>query len=91
LHWRRALKGKIFAADVEPDMVRYLGERARREHAICFLGNQAFEPPLETKSAVYQHGIIGTRIRIIYVCRELSGEFGNRSHILGQRLTYPHV
>src|SRR5208337_1489272 len=25
-------EGKVFAADVEPDMVRYLGERAQREH-----------------------------------------------------------
>ncbi len=29
---KRIPEGKIFAADVEPDMVRYLGERARREH-----------------------------------------------------------
>ena len=29
---RRIPEGKIFAADVEPDMVRYLGERAQREH-----------------------------------------------------------
>ncbi len=29
---KRIPDGKIFAADVEPDMVRYLGERARREH-----------------------------------------------------------
>jgi SAM-dependent methyltransferase len=24
--------GKVFAVDIEPDMVRYLGERAHREH-----------------------------------------------------------
>src|SRR5262249_7547024 len=29
---KRIREGKIFAADIEPDMVRYLGERARREH-----------------------------------------------------------
>ena len=29
---RRVPQGKVFAADVEPDMVRYLGERAQREH-----------------------------------------------------------
>ena len=29
---KRIPEGKIFAADIEPDMVRYLGERARREH-----------------------------------------------------------
>ena len=29
---KRIPGGKIFAADVEPDMVRYLGERARTEH-----------------------------------------------------------
>jgi SAM-dependent methyltransferase len=29
---RRIPEGKVFAADIEPDMVRYLGERSRREH-----------------------------------------------------------
>ena len=29
---KRVPEGKIFAADVEPDMVHYLGERAKREH-----------------------------------------------------------
>ncbi len=29
---KRIPDGKLFAADVEPDMVRYLGERAQREH-----------------------------------------------------------
>ena len=29
---KRIPEGKIFAADVEPDMVRYLGERVQREH-----------------------------------------------------------
>ncbi len=29
---RRVPNGKVFAADIEPDMVRYLGERAHREH-----------------------------------------------------------
>ena len=29
---KRIPEGKVFAADVEPDMVRYLGERAQREH-----------------------------------------------------------
>ncbi len=33
--------GKIFAADVEPDMVRYLGERARREHLTNLVPVQA--------------------------------------------------
>jgi SAM-dependent methyltransferase len=32
---KRVPEGKVFAADVEPDMVRYLGGRAEREH----LGN----------------------------------------------------
>jgi hypothetical protein len=31
---KRIPEGKIFAADIEPDMVRYLGERARLEHLI---------------------------------------------------------
>jgi SAM-dependent methyltransferase len=29
---RRIPEGKLFAVDIEPDMVRYLGERANREH-----------------------------------------------------------
>ncbi len=29
---KRIPEGKIFAVDIEPDMVRYLGERAQREH-----------------------------------------------------------
>jgi ubiquinone/menaquinone biosynthesis C-methylase UbiE len=29
---KRIPDGKLFAADVEPDMVKYLGERAKREH-----------------------------------------------------------
>ena len=31
---RRIPEGKIFAADTEPNVVRYLGERARPEHLI---------------------------------------------------------
>jgi SAM-dependent methyltransferase len=31
---KRIPEGKIFATDIEPDMVRYLGERARREQLI---------------------------------------------------------
>jgi FkbM family methyltransferase len=38
---RRIPEGKIFAADIEPDMVRYLGERARREHLINLVPVQA--------------------------------------------------
>lgn len=29
---KRVTEGKVFAIDVEPDMLRYLSERARREH-----------------------------------------------------------
>ena len=29
---RRIPEGKLFAVDIEPDMLRYLGERAQREH-----------------------------------------------------------
>jgi SAM-dependent methyltransferase len=29
---RRIPEGKLFAIDIEPDMLRYLGERAQREH-----------------------------------------------------------
>ena len=31
---KRVPEGKVFAADVEPDMVRYLGARAEREHLV---------------------------------------------------------
>ncbi len=34
-------EGKVFAADVEPDMVRYLGERAQREHLTNIIPIQA--------------------------------------------------
>jgi len=38
---KRIPEGKIFAADVEPDMVRYLGERAQREHLTNLVPVQA--------------------------------------------------
>jgi cyclopropane fatty-acyl-phospholipid synthase-like methyltransferase len=38
---KRIPEGKIFAADIEPDMVRYLGERARHEHLINLVPVQA--------------------------------------------------
>jgi SAM-dependent methyltransferase len=38
---KRVPEGKIFAADIEPDMVRYLGERAKREHLSNLIAVQA--------------------------------------------------
>jgi cyclopropane fatty-acyl-phospholipid synthase-like methyltransferase len=38
---KRIPEGKIFAADIEPDMVRYLGERARLEHLANLVPVQA--------------------------------------------------
>jgi ubiquinone/menaquinone biosynthesis C-methylase UbiE len=38
---KRIPGGKVFAADVEPDMVRYLGERAQREHLANLIPVQA--------------------------------------------------
>jgi cyclopropane fatty-acyl-phospholipid synthase-like methyltransferase len=38
---RRIPEGKIFAADIEPDMVRYLAERARHEHLTNLVPVQA--------------------------------------------------
>jgi len=38
---KRIPDGKVFAADVEPDMVRYLGERAQREQAANLLPVQS--------------------------------------------------
>jgi SAM-dependent methyltransferase len=38
---KRLPKGKIFAADIEPDMVRYLGKRAQHEHLTNLVPVQA--------------------------------------------------
>jgi cyclopropane fatty-acyl-phospholipid synthase-like methyltransferase len=38
---KRIPEGKIFAADIEPEMVRYLDERARREHLTNLMPVQA--------------------------------------------------
>ena len=38
---KRIPEGKVFAADVEPDMVRYLGERAQREYLTNLIPVQA--------------------------------------------------
>ncbi len=38
---RRVPEGKVFAVDIEPDMVRYLGERAHREHLHVLVPVQA--------------------------------------------------
>lgn len=38
---KRIPEGRIFAADIEPDMVGYLGERARREHLTNLMPVQA--------------------------------------------------
>jgi SAM-dependent methyltransferase len=38
---KRVPEGKVFAADIEPDMVRYLGERAQREHLSNLMAVQA--------------------------------------------------
>jgi cyclopropane fatty-acyl-phospholipid synthase-like methyltransferase len=38
---KRIPAGKVYAADVEPDMVRYLGERALREHLTNLIPVQA--------------------------------------------------
>ena len=38
---KRIPEGKVFAADVEPGMVRYLGERAQREHLANLVPVQA--------------------------------------------------
>lgn len=43
---KRVSEGKVFAADIEPDMVRYLGERAKRENLTNITPVQAsFESP----------------------------------------------
>jgi cyclopropane fatty-acyl-phospholipid synthase-like methyltransferase len=38
---KRIPEGKIFAADIEPDMAHYLAERARREHLVNLVPVQA--------------------------------------------------
>ena len=64
---KRIPEGKIFAADIEPDMVRYLGERARREHLINLVPVQAsadavnFPEPVDVALVVDTYHHIGNR------------------------------
>ena len=64
---KRIPEGKIFAADIEPDMVRYLGERARREHLINLVPVQAsadtvdLPEPVDVALVVNTYHHIGNR------------------------------
>jgi hypothetical protein len=57
-------------------------EQSKANDAISVLGNEAFEPSVRTEAAIQQWGDIGTGIRIIDLCGEVSGKFRNRSHVL---------
>jgi SAM-dependent methyltransferase len=65
---RRIPEGKVFAADVEPDMVRYLGERAAREHVSNLVPVQAeadaanLPEPVDLVLVVDTYHHIGRRI-----------------------------
>ena len=65
---KRIPEGKVFAADVEPDMVRYLGERAQREHVANLVPVQAsadaanLPEPVDLILVVDTYHHIGNRI-----------------------------
>ena len=65
---KRIPEGKVFAADVEPDMVRYLGERAQREHVANLVPVQAsadaanLSEPVDLILVVDTYHHIGNRI-----------------------------
>ncbi|MGO9484336.1 MAG: class I SAM-dependent methyltransferase [Rhodomicrobium sp.] len=65
---KRASQGKVFAADIEPDMVRYLGERAGREHLANIVPVQAgadaanLPEPVDLILVVDTYHHIGNRI-----------------------------
>ena len=65
---KRIPEGKVFAADVEPDMVRYLGERAGREHVSNLVPVQAegdaanLPEPVDLVLVVDTYHHIGRRI-----------------------------
>ncbi len=65
---KRIPDGKVFAADVEPDMVRYLGERAGREHLANLVPVQAsadaanLPEPVDLILVVDTYHHIGNRI-----------------------------
>jgi SAM-dependent methyltransferase len=65
---KRIPEGKLFAADVEPDMVRYLGERAQREHVANLAPVQAnadaanLPEPVDLILVVDTYHHIGNRI-----------------------------
>ncbi len=52
---KRIPDGKIFAADIEPDMVRYLAERAQREHVSNLLAVQASADSANLPEPVERH------------------------------------
>jgi cyclopropane fatty-acyl-phospholipid synthase-like methyltransferase len=64
---RRIPEGKIFGADIEPDMVRYLDQRARREHLINLVPVQAsadaanLPEPVDVALVVDTYHHIGSR------------------------------
>ena len=65
---KRVPEGKVFAADVEPDMVRYLGQRAGREHVSNLVPVQArgdaanLPEPVDLVLVVDTYHHIGRRI-----------------------------
>jgi SAM-dependent methyltransferase len=66
---KRVPEGKIFAADIQPDMVRYLGERALREHLTNLVPVQAsadaanLPDPVDLVLVVDTYHHVGNRIQ----------------------------
>ncbi len=66
---KRIPEGKIFAVDIEPDMVQYLGERAAREHLGNIVAVQAgaddanLPEPVDLALVVDTYHHIGNRVQ----------------------------
>ena len=73
---KRVPDGKVFAVDIEPDMLRYLGERRHREHLMALEPVQAsvespnLPEPVDLVLVVDTYHHIGSRIAYFAKVRE---------------------
>ena len=73
---KRVPEGKVFAVDIEPDMLRYLGERKHREHLMVLEPVQAsvesanLPEPVDLVLVVDTYHHIGNRIAYFAKARE---------------------
>ncbi len=102
---KRIPEGKVFTADVEPDMVRYLGERAVREHVSNLVPVQAeadaanLPEPVDLVLVVDTYHHIGHRIayfsklaEIVAASRRPAGDHrlqGGFANWAASRVSYP--